>query len=154
MWFSFRLFFFFFLLVTSDCIFRRICFLSFYIFFGSRLIPTLFLFWVRGICRDVFRLVFVCCLILCWRLFLYCLLSYLFIVHWVRCILNSRNKLAKLYMQQYFASHLLYCAWILNSFIRNHIKSRGKARRLHSCQFKTRLHQSVTEKEDYNFVCD
>jgi hypothetical protein len=94
----------------SDCTFRRISFLSFFIVFGSRVIPTLFLFWVGGISRDVFRLGFIYCFILCWRFFLYCLVSYLFIVHWVRCILNSRNKLAKLYTQLYFASHLFYCA--------------------------------------------
>lgn len=68
-----------FFVVMSYCTFRGISLLSFRIFFGSKLIPTLFLFSVEGISRAPFRLIFIFCFILCWRLSLYCLVSYLFI---------------------------------------------------------------------------
>lgn len=68
-----------FLVVMSYCTFRRISLLSFCIFFGSRLIPTLFLLWVECISRGPFRLIFIFCFIPCWLLSFYCLVSYLFV---------------------------------------------------------------------------
>ena len=56
------------------CTFRRISLFSFFIFFDSRLIPTLFLILGWGINLSVFRLGFICCFILYWLLFPYWLL--------------------------------------------------------------------------------
>jgi len=70
---GFCCFFFSFLLLLFlllCCNFRRVSLFSFYVFFSVDLLLLSFWFWAEDINLSGFRLVFICCFILCWLLFL------------------------------------------------------------------------------------